>query len=228
MIVTLREAEEILSFAPTTLSSYRSRRDNFPDPIGKQGQAYLYDLDAITRAVGRDIEPTFSSENATRNDDGTALVCLECGARRQGLGRHLSLHGLTRAEYIEKYNLPRTTSLDSRYARAASSRAVTPKQLSQLKTSPAMQAARARKAAEHTRVAHQRADVPELRAPGQAKGVAAMHAKKRRVMDERMQALGYTDLEDAIRATSTLTVTGAADRLGLGVNTVRRWRKIFS
>lgn len=227
MIVTLREAADELGFSHRTLLTYRQRRADFPAHVKMRGDAMLYNLDELRAYLRRDEAPAVSSKRAERHDDGAAITCLECGARRQSLAQHLQhMHGLTAPEYIERHNLPRTTALQSRHARSAHGRALTPQGRAQL--SHRDQAARARKAAEHARVAHERDLVPELRAPGQAKGVAAMHAKKRRVMDERMQALGYTDLEDAIRATSTLTVTGAAERLGLGMSTVRRWRKKLS
>ncbi|MDJ1372219.1 MucR family transcriptional regulator [Gulosibacter molinativorax] len=226
MIVTLREAADELGFSHRTLLTYRQRRADFPAHVKMRGDAMLYNLDELRAYLRRDEAPAVSNKRAERHDDGAAITCLECGARRQSLAQHLQrMHGLTAPEYIERHNLPRTTALQSRHARSAHGRALTPQGRAQL--SHRDQAARSKKAAEHTRVAHQRAGVPEVRAPGQAKGVAAMHARKRRVMDELVQALGYTDFEAAIRATAHLTIRGAARALGIGQATVTRWRRRY-
>lgn len=58
-----------------------------------------------------------------------------------------------------------------------------------------------------------------------AKGVAAMHQAKRAEMDAKAQAAGFVSMEAAIRETRGMTVRAAAEAIGVGVNTVGRWRR---
>lgn len=225
--VTLREAGELLGYSYRTLTTYRSRRDDFPTETGSRRSAKLYDLAQLHAYLYQSAPRALVNRRATRHDDGDAITCLECGARLQSLGKHLPRHGLTGDEYRAKHNLPLTTALTSTRARARGADAITPERAAHLTQDPARQAERAAIAAQRTPAAHTRAGVAERRAPGQAKGVRAMEAAHRCRMDERMRQLGYADLPAAVEATRHLTITDAAVRLGSSKSAVRRWRGRF-
>lgn len=225
--VSLREAAEHLGYSYSTLTTYRSRRDDFPAEVGSRRNIKYYDLAELRAYLYQSAPRALVNRRATRHDDGDAITCLECGARLQSLGKHLRRHGLTGDEYREKYNLPLTTALQSLRARARGAEAITPERAAYLTQDPARQAARAAKSALRTATAHTRAGTAENRAPGQEKGVKAMEADYRARMDERMRELGYADLPAAVNATRHLSISGAAARLRSSTSAVWRWRARF-
>lgn len=224
MKVTLRDASETLGYSVRTLQTYKSRSPDFPAPVGMRGQAKLYDLETLTAWLTKASKPV-RNRRATRLDDGNAVTCLECGARRRSLAQHLQTHGLDAATYIAKHNLPRTTALQSRVTRERHAATMTPDRAALMVAGD--QQTKATKAAIHTRTAHKRVGVADARKPGQAKGVAAMESAHRARMDTRMRALGYRDLPDAVAATNHLPVSEAARLLSSSKSSIRRWRDRF-
>lgn len=220
MKVTLSEAAFLLGYARGTLHSVMARRPGAPAPVGKRGNARVFDLGELEAWLGSGR----SLVNSRSTIAGDTITCLECGRAFRALGGHLRVHNLTASEYRARHKLPRTAALASLPTRERQSAATPPEIAGQLTHDPTVQARRAAAAREHTRRAHESPVVAVHRAAGQAKGVQAMRDARRAMLEARMRALGYQSLEHAVRATAHLPVKDAAVRLDCSATSIRRWR----
>lgn len=219
--VTLTEAATQLGYARGTLHAYLHRRPGAPSPVGRRGNARIYDLAELEAWLAPTTQQLANRRSTIAAD---TITCLECGRTLRSLGGHLRVHGLTAAEYRERHQLPRTAALESLPSRQRRADSTSREVARQLTHDPDAQVRRARVGREHTRVAHQSPIVAEHRAAGQAKGVEAMRRARRAALEARMREAGYDSLEHAVRATASMTVAGAAARLGCSVTSIRRWR----
>ncbi|CAM5361394.1 MucR family transcriptional regulator [Streptomyces viridochromogenes] len=108
-LVTRREAEPILGYAPGGLKAVMQQHGRWPDPVAcvLKGRALLCDLEELRSAdahVGSD--GVRSRRPAGASADGLA-TCLSCGHRYRSLGPHLArAHHTTAAEYRAEHRLP--------------------------------------------------------------------------------------------------------------------------
>lgn len=234
-LVTRAEAAEILGYSLSSLTSLMNRRpDRWPAPVGRQkrGRTWmnLYRLDALRAATHS--EGKLSRKAATITDEDGVLRCMECGKRFRALGRHLqSAHDMTGDEYREAHGLPRTAALEDdgvRLAKSATQIAAGTEAWEGVRQyqNPQYLAELQRRGVEGIRdsVAH-REVVAQHRQPAQAKGVPAMWRARQEVMEQKARDAGFDSMADAIDQTRDMTIAAAAERIGIGKNTVIRRRK---
>jgi len=100
--------DDLIVLTTEIVSSYLSNNSiqgsDIPGLIGSVHKALV---DAETGAhtpAKQDYEPVVSIKASIKPDH---LVCLACGAKHQSMKRHIGAsHGLSPAEYKDRYNLP--------------------------------------------------------------------------------------------------------------------------
>ncbi|MFF4699898.1 MucR family transcriptional regulator [Streptomyces chattanoogensis] len=233
-LVTRREAEPILGYAPGSLKELmRQQPGRWPAPASRQDhhpRALLYDLDALRAAIGCD------APGALRGPDGAdadgLVTCLSCGRRYRSLGPHLArVHQITAADYRAEHRLPATTALMARSTRAALSgirrqaQADDPSLLTRMRDAVLPADELARRSAEARAGTDGLPAVRTARRAGALRTLPAAQAARREAMEAKAHAAGYPSMAVAIDATRAMTVRAAAHRIGVGESTVKRWRR---
>ena len=107
--------DDLIVLTAEIVSSYVANNaiqsDGIPALIGSVHKA-LVDAEAgKNQPAKQEYEPVVSVRASVKPDH---LICLACGAKQKTLKRHISTsHGLTPAEYKDRYNLPSDYSLVS-------------------------------------------------------------------------------------------------------------------
>lgn len=232
LLVARREAEPLLGYAPGSLKvAMRQQPGRWPSPVAcrVRDRALQWDLGQLRAAVA---VPDASRSRRHRGADADGLVtCLSCGRRYRSLGPHLArTHHITAREYRAMHHLPATSTLMATDTRAVLSAA----RIQLITDDPAvlenMRAATpgvdhlGRLAAEGRSATDELPVVRAARAAAaaQARVHSSIRAAARR--DELAQAAGYRDFRAAIEATRSLSARRAAELLGVGATTVKRWR----
>jgi|GEM_PF-5344799 len=233
MLVTRREAEPLLGYASGSLKAVmQQQRGRWPEPVACQAnhpRALLWDLDELLAAAAPGQAPT--SRRVSGADGGGLMTCLECGRRYRSLGPHLArAHQMTATEYREQHRLPATTALMATDVRASLSKTRRaameddPELVARMRaaTPPGEELAR--------RSAEARAGTDDLAAVRAARGAAGQRnirqaqAVRRDRLERAARDAGFSSMSAAIDATRDLTARVAADRIGVGATTVKRWR----
>lgn len=237
-LITRAEAAELLGYSLATLATYMARDpEAWPRPIGKRGQANLYDREALLAAA----RPAHSSVGDDRlgaassiSDPDGLITCLYCGHRARNLGQHLKhRHQVSARDYRVEHKLPATGALMADGVREANSRRqrerldAEPTALDHLRPYHCSEwtTAIAREAAETIRETSGYETVRARHAPGRRAGVEAMAAARARQLAAKVVARGFESVGEAIEATRSLPVREASARTGLSATTVRRWRQ---
>lgn len=233
-LVTRREAEPILGYAPGSLKELmRQQPGRWPAPEGRQHhypRALLYDLDALRAAA------TGGAPDKLRGPDGAdpdgLVTCLDCGRRFRSLGPHLArAHQTTASEYRAEHRLPATTALMARDTRAALSGTRRQAQVDDPSLVTRMRDATPPTIELSWRSAEARAGTDALaavrtaRRAGALRTLPAAQAARREALEAKARVAGYPSMADAITATRTMTVRAAAERIGVGASTLKRWRR---
>ncbi|GAA1553566.1 MucR family transcriptional regulator [Streptomyces globosus] len=231
-LVTRREAEPLLGYAPSSLKAVmQQQRDRWPDPVAcrVKGRALLYELEAL-EAVARS-GGVRSRRPAGADADGL-VTCLSCGRRFRSLGPHLArAHHMTAAEYRAEHRLPATTALMATGVRVALSQARTaamaddPELLGRMQAAALPRQELARRSAESRVGTDALPAVRAARAAGARRTLPAAQQARRAALEARAQAAGFASMAAAIEATRHLPSRAAATQLGIGASTVKRWRR---
>jgi predicted transcriptional regulator len=104
----MEEGNNTIILTAEIVSSYLSNNamqaNGIPDLIKSVHKALIEAETSATEPDKPEFEPVVSVRASIKPDH---LVCLACGAKQKSLKRHLnSAHGLTPAEYKNRYNLP--------------------------------------------------------------------------------------------------------------------------
>jgi len=105
--------EEYLQEALEIVKAQASVRNMTEEEITSMVKKLADGIKNIEQGIVADSESeTISAAEAKKAIREKSIVCLECGKQFKVLTkRHLASHGLTPAEYKEKYNYPKGTSL---------------------------------------------------------------------------------------------------------------------
>ena len=233
-LVTRREAEPLLGYAPGSLKAVmQQQRGRWPAPVAcrLKGRALLYGLEelrAVAHGGSRDVR---SRRRAGADADGL-VTCLSCGHRYRSLGPHLArAHHMTAAEYRAEHRLPATTALMATDVRSALSRARTSAMADDTELVDRMRSAALPRQELARRSAEGRAgtdDLPTVRAARAAAArqtLPAAQRARREALEAQARAAGYASVAAAIEATRHLSSRAAATRIGIGASTVKRWRR---
>ena len=237
MLVTRRQAAEILGYTHRSLATLMSRHpDVWPDPVGETRVAgqrtHLYDLDALKAAAGVYTGAKLPHRASLSDPDGL-ITCLYCDRRFRALSTHLRrAHGVTAAEYRAEHHLPATGSMVADVTRHAAQErklrelADDPTALDHLKPyhSAEWMAGMTARNREAVRASHGIPLATEHRAPGRAHAVRQMVAARLAKLDASARDHGYTDAADAVARTKHLSAKAAARATGLSPQTIRRRR----
>ncbi len=232
-LVTRREAEPILGYAPGSLKTVmQQQRGRWPDPVAcrLRGRALLYDLEAL-RAVAAPHSGNVRSRRRAGADSDGLVTCLSCGHRYRSLGPHLArAHHLTAAEYRAEHHIPATTALMATDVRAALSQARTsamtddPDLINRMRSGALPQQELARRSAEGRAGTDDLPAVRAARAAGARRTLPAAQQARRDALEARARTAGFESMAAAIEATRHLSSRAAAMRIGVGASTVKRWR----
>ncbi|MDT0306141.1 MucR family transcriptional regulator [Streptomyces sp. DSM 44917] len=235
-LVSRSEAEELLGYAPRSLKVVMQQQPGrWPAPVAcraRGARALLYDLDALRAAAAR-------TRGTLRGPDGAdpdgLVTCLSCGRRFRSLGPHLArAHQTTAAEYRAEHQLPATTALMARDTRADLQRT----RQALMETDPEVVKRMREAAPPPEEIASRSADaragtddlpaVREARRRGAAQTLPLANAARRERLEAVARAAGYDSMRDAVEQTRDVPSRAAAERIGVGVTTVKRWRKKLS
>jgi len=98
-------AEHVAQIASAYFSRNRIAVENIPSVMAAIKRGYVHAL--ADTVPGRAIIPQRPAIDPKHSVTDEYLVCLECGDKKKSLKRHLmASHGLTPAEYRDKWNLP--------------------------------------------------------------------------------------------------------------------------
>ncbi len=231
-LVTRREAEPILGYAPGSLKAVmQQQRGRWPAPVACRirGRALLWDLGELHAAARS------GTGRGSRRPDGAdpdgLVTCLECGRRFRSLGPHLArAHRITADAYREQHQLPASAALMATGTRNALSAT----RLEAIRESPdlldrmtsatpsleelARRSAEARAGTDH---------LPAVRA-ARRRGWDVSVRKSAQVREEHREqaarSAGYASWAEAISKTRHLSGRQAASLLSVGQATVQRWR----
>ncbi|MFE1361298.1 MucR family transcriptional regulator [Streptomyces harbinensis] len=231
-LVTRREAESLLGYAPGSLKVAMQQQARWPAPVAcrLRRRALLWDLDAL-RAVARSGSGVRSRRPAGDDDDGL-VVCLICNRRFRSLGPHLArAHETTAEEYRAEHRLPASTVLmggEVRGTLSAARRAAMaddPELISRMREAALPAEELARRSAEGRAGTDDLPAVRAARRAGALRNLPAAQQARREVLEERARAAGYGSMAEAIAATRDVSARAAAERIGVGSSTVKRWRR---
>ncbi len=163
--------------------------------------------------------------------DPDLVECLYCGDRMRSLGPHLArIHGVTAAEYRADHRLPAGYPLMAASMRKDLSEQRRdameddPSIIAGLHATADQQRERAALSAPARAATDDLPMVREARRRSTPIANAAAVAAKRARLDRIARTAGYESLVDAIEQTRGLSVRAAAERIGIGETTVKRWR----
>ncbi|MFE4397918.1 MULTISPECIES: MucR family transcriptional regulator [Streptomycetaceae] len=232
-LVTRREAEPLLGYAPGSLKAVmQQQRGRWPAPVAcrRRGRALLWELDALLAAA----RPTTGVRS--RRPDGAdtdgLVTCLECGRRFRSLAPHLvRAHGTSAAGYRAGHALPAGAALmatDVRRTLSATrieAMAADPDLLAPMRAAAPAPDVLARRSA----AARAGTDgLPAVRAARRAAALRTLPAARqarRNTLEATARTAGFASMADAIAATRDLSSRAAAERIGVGASTVKRWRR---
>ena len=231
-LVTRREAEPLLGYAPGSLKVAMQQQARWPAPVAcrVRGRALLWELDALT-AVARAGDTVRSRRPSGADDDGL-ITCLSCGRRFRSLGPHLArAHQMTAAEYRAEHRLPASATLMATGVRGALSKARVsamaddPELIARMRAATLPLEELARRATDARAGTN---DLPAVRGARQAAGrlnVPRAQQARREALEEKARAAGFASLAAAVAATLGLPSRAAAARIGVSASTVKRWRR---
>ncbi|MFJ3762953.1 MucR family transcriptional regulator [Streptomyces sp. NPDC090080] len=231
-LVTRREAEPLLGYAPGSLKAVmQQQRGRWPDPVAcrVKGRALLWELQALQAAThhGR----AQSRRPAGADPDGL-ITCLSCGHRYRSLGPHLArTHHTTAAEYRAEHQLPASTALMATDVRAALSTARTtamaddPDLVTRMRAAALPQEELSRRSADSRSATNDLPAVRAARAAGARRTLPAARQARRDAFEAKARVAGYDSMAAAIDATRHLPSSSAAAQIGISTTTVRRWRR---
>ncbi|MFF2123503.1 MucR family transcriptional regulator [Kitasatospora sp. NPDC058184] len=232
-LVTRREAEPLLGYAPGSLKVVMQQQcGRWPDPVAcrRRGRALLWELDALLAAA----RPTTGVRS--RRPDGAdtdgLVTCLECGRRFRSLAPHLArVHEMSAAQYRAQHALPAGATLMATDVRSTLSAtrieamATDPDLLAPMRAAAPAPDVLARRSA----AARAGTDgLPAVRAARRAAALRTLPAAqqaRRNTLEATARAAGFASMADAIAATRDLPSRAAAERIGVGASTVKRWRQ---
>ncbi|MGW0984260.1 MucR family transcriptional regulator [Streptomyces xiamenensis] len=232
-LVSRREAEPVLGYAPGSLKAVmQQQRGRWPAPVAcrVRGRALLWELDAL-RAVVQPAAKSRSRRPAGDGDDGL-VACLICGRRLRSLGPHLArVHGMTAEDYRAEHRLPASTALMGSAVRGALSAArraamaADPELVTRMREAALPGEELARRSADARAGTDDLPAVRAARRAGALRTIPAAQQARREALEERARGAGYGSMAEAIAATRGLSAGAAAERIGVGVTTVKRWRR---
>lgn len=225
-VVTIVEGAEIIGVAHSTLYKRRQREPDAPEPIGTttQGGA-LYDLDELTAWALRDRAGDGATHRTATIERGDSVTCLECGRRLQTLAHHVRTHDLTPDQYREKHGIPYTAPLATPHMRAHASATAVERGVGRNLTPGDPDGRRQRSGVEHLRTSRRERQQTEEWKAARALAVEAMRKRRREQLLAKLRERGYDSIEAAVEATRHLSAPAAAQALGTGPTSVRRWRE---
>ncbi|MER7847421.1 MucR family transcriptional regulator [Kitasatospora sp. NPDC096077] len=232
-LVTRREAEPILGYAPGSLKTVmQQQRGCWPDPVAcrRRGRALLWELDALL-AVARP-----AAEVRSRRPDGAdvdgLVTCLACGRRFRSLAPHLArVHDMSATAYRAEYALPAGTVLMATDVRRSLSRtrreamAADPDLLDPMRAATPPLDVLARRSAAARAGTNGLPAVRAARRSAALRTVQAAQQARRDALEATARAAGFASMTEAIEATRDLPSRAAAARIGVGASTVKRWRQ---
>ncbi|GHG15253.1 MucR family transcriptional regulator [Streptomyces filamentosus] len=231
-LVTRREAEPLLGYAPGSLKAVMQQQKNrWPAPVAcrVKGRALLYELAALQDISQRG--EVRSRRRAGSDPDGL-VTCLTCGRRYRSLGPHLArTHQMTAAEYRAEHRLPATTALMADDVRASLSRTRTaamaddPDLVGRMRTAALPQEELLRRSAKARAGTDNLPTIQAARAAGAHRTLPAAQQARQDALEAKAHASGFTSMQDAINRTRSMTNKAAAERIGVGITTVKRWRR---
>lgn len=164
--------------------------------------------------------------------DPDLIECLYCHDRMRSLGPHLyRIHQVSAVEYRAEHRLPAGYPLMAASMRAELSEQrreameADPSLIAGLHTTPDQQRERLMLAAAGRTATDGLPMVREARRRGAPIANAAAVASKRARLDGIARAAGFESMDDAIERTWRLSSREAAERIGVGATTVKRWRR---
>ncbi|MFE7237157.1 MucR family transcriptional regulator [Streptomyces sp. NPDC057580] len=165
-------------------------------------------------------------------DDSGLVPCLICRGQYRSLGPHLyRAHGVSAADYRAQHGLPATAALMAPATREALSAArrkameTDPDLVGRMRAAGLDPAELARRSSEARARTDRLPQVRNARRRGWDKSVAQSAAARREGREEAARRAGFVSWEEAIEATRGLPSQEAAERLGMGRTTVKRWRR---
>ena len=104
----MEENNEIVTLTAEIVSSYVANNamqaDGLPGLIASVHKALAEAHTGASEPAKQEYEPVVSVKASVKPDH---LICLACGAKQKTLKRHIrTSHGLSPAEYRDRYNLP--------------------------------------------------------------------------------------------------------------------------
>ncbi|SDT83444.1 ROS/MUCR transcriptional regulator protein [Streptomyces sp. TLI_053] len=232
-LVTRREAEPLLGYAPGSLKAVmQQQRGRWPGPVAcrRRDRALLWELDVLL-AAARPAARVRSRRPDGADPDGL-VTCLACGRRFRSLAPHLArVHGMSAARYRAEHALPASAALmatDVRRSLSATrteAMAADPDLLEPMRACAppaeelARRSARAREATD---------GLPAVRAARRSaalRTVPAAQQARRDALEATARAAGFASMTEAIEATRDMPSRAAAARIGVGASTVKRRRR---
>ncbi|WP_331731394.1 MucR family transcriptional regulator [Streptomyces sp. NBC_00073] len=232
-LVTRREAEPLLGYAANSLKVVMQQQrglGRWPAPTACRirDRALLWDLGELL-AVGR--PEGVRSRRVSGSDPDGLVTCLSCGRRFRSLGPHLArAHQTTAADYRAEHRLPATTTLMADQTRSTLSAARIdlmehdPEVLDRIRRAALPPAELYRRSKEAIAATANLPSVRANRAAAARRSLMYANAALRTALESKARDAGFGSMTDAIEATKTLPISAAAERIGVGVTTIKRWR----
>jgi CheY-like chemotaxis protein len=235
-LVDRGEAAAVLGYAPGSFKNEMRRNpERWPASIAcrlRPQRALLWDRCAIEAAARSDGSVRAGSRRRSGADSDGLVTCLECGRRLRSLGYHLhAVHGTNAVDYRAEHLLPASTTLVATGTRTALSQTrkaligERPELLERLRANLPPHEVTLQMAAEARAGTDGLALVRQARADAARRTQPATAAAARERTDAVSRAAGYASMDDAIRATASLSRRDAAAKIGISTTTVSRRRK---
>lgn len=235
MLVTRREAEPMLGYAPHSLKVVmRQQRGRWPEPVAcrVRDRALLWQAEALREAAGHGTGRARRAGRLDGADPDGIVTCLSCGRRLRSLGPHLArVHQITAVEYRAEHRLPATLALMAPDVRGALSEARLaamdddPEIIERMRAATPPNAVLVRWSIEGRTATAGFPAVRAARAAVARKTLPRAQQARRDAVEQRAHAAGYPSMADAIEATRSMSQRGAAARIGVAAGTVSRWRR---
>ncbi|MFE3696522.1 MucR family transcriptional regulator [Nocardia tengchongensis] len=231
--MTRAEAAQRLGYATAaslkTVMTQQSGRWPAPVACRRRDRSLLWDWACLrTRARSGSIR----SKRHTGADDDGVVTCLICGRRFRSLGPHLfRAHQISAAEYRAEHQLPATTALmatETREVLSSTHRAAiaeNPDLLAPMKAATPPLAELARRSAQARAGTDHLAAVRAARRDGALRTLPAAQQARREALLAQLREAGFDSITHAVEATGHMSSRAAAQQLGVGASTVKRWRK---
>ncbi|GGU62281.1 MucR family transcriptional regulator [Streptomyces lavendofoliae] len=233
-LVTRREAEPLLGYASGSLKVVmQQQRGRWPEPVAcrVRGRALLWNLEELL-AAGRGQQGGLRSRRPGGADPDGLVTCLICGRRFRSLGPHLArIHHVTAAEYRAEHQLPASATLMATDTRLGLSTARIDAITEQPELIERMRAANLPASELSRRSTEARSGTDSLpvvrasRRAGALRTLPAAQQARRDALEAVARAAGFASMADAIENTRDLPSRAAAERIGVGASTVKRWRQ---